>query len=131
MFRKPKECKERHKVLMDKSAGDGADSAEDSGSSQPYSSTLPGIPKAGFSYLALYLSCICISLARSKLIVMIDNFFFFLNFNWLFFVLKQGSARQLFQRLQEPMEEDTLKSHFDKIIKIGKQHYRRTQVCEL
>jgi hypothetical protein len=30
---------------MDKSAGDGADSAEDSGSSQSYPSTLPGIPK--------------------------------------------------------------------------------------
>ncbi|KAF3435970.1 hypothetical protein FNV43_RR23062 [Rhamnella rubrinervis] len=84
IFRKAKECKERHKILMDKSAGDGADSAEDSGSSQPYPSTLPGIPK--------------------------------------------GSARQLFQRLQEPMEEDTLKSHFDKIIKIRqKQHFRRSQ----
>ncbi|KAA8550625.1 hypothetical protein F0562_002309 [Nyssa sinensis] len=83
-FRKPKECQERHKVLMDRTAGDGADSAEDSGSSQPYPSTLPGIPK--------------------------------------------GSARQLFQRLQGPMEEDTLKSHFEKIIMIGqKQHYRRTQ----
>lgn len=46
IFRKPKECKERHKVLMDKSTGDGADSAEDSGSSQSYPSTLPGIPKA-------------------------------------------------------------------------------------
>ncbi|XP_004514270.1 chromatin modification-related protein EAF1 B-like isoform X2 [Cicer arietinum] len=84
IFRKPKECKERHKILMDKSAGDGADSAEDSGSSQSYPSTLPGIPK--------------------------------------------GSARQLFQRLQGPMEEDTLKSHFDKIIKIGqKQRYHRNQ----
>ncbi|KAK7293095.1 hypothetical protein RJT34_15956 [Clitoria ternatea] len=84
IFRKPKECKERHKILMDKSAGDGADSAEDSGSSQSYPSTLPGIPK--------------------------------------------GSARQLFQCLQGPMEEDTLKSHFDKIIKIGqKQCYHRNQ----
>jgi len=46
IFRKPKECKERHKFLMDRSAGDGADSAEDSGSSQSYPSTLPGIPKA-------------------------------------------------------------------------------------
>lgn len=46
IFRKPKECKERHKNLMDRTAGDGADSAEDSGSSQPYPSTLPGIPKA-------------------------------------------------------------------------------------
>ncbi|WJX81703.1 hypothetical protein P8452_64551 [Trifolium repens] len=84
IFRKPKECKERHKILMDKSAGDGADSAEDSGSSQSYPSTLPGIPK--------------------------------------------GSARQLFQRLQGPVEEDALKTHFDKIIKIGqKQRYHRNQ----
>ena len=33
---------------MDGTVGDGADSAEDSGSSQPYPSTLPGIPKALF-----------------------------------------------------------------------------------
>ncbi|KAK4482956.1 hypothetical protein RD792_010129 [Penstemon davidsonii] len=84
IFRKAKECKERHNFLMDRTSVDGADSAEDSGSSQPYPSTLPGIPK--------------------------------------------GSARQLFQRLQGPMEEDTLKSHFEKIITIGqKQHYRKTQ----
>ena len=31
---------------MDLNTGDGADSAEDSGSSQPYPSTIPGIPKA-------------------------------------------------------------------------------------
>ncbi|KAF9590529.1 hypothetical protein IFM89_035738 [Coptis chinensis] len=55
--------------LKFRNAGDGADSAEDLGTSQPYPSTLPGIPK--------------------------------------------GSARQLFQRLQGPMEEDTLKSHFE------------------
>ncbi|XP_016650804.1 PREDICTED: chromatin modification-related protein EAF1 B-like isoform X1 [Prunus mume] len=84
IFRQPKECKERHKILMDMNAGDGADSAEDSGSSQPYPSTIPGIPK--------------------------------------------GSARQLFERLKTPMEEETLKSHFEKIIKIGqKHHYRRSQ----
>ncbi|KAL3604721.1 hypothetical protein D5086_005580 [Populus alba] len=84
IFRKPKECKDRHKILMDKGAGDGADSAEDSGSSQSYPSTLPGIPK--------------------------------------------GSARQLFQHLQGPMQEDTLKSHFEKIIFIGKKHqYKRSQ----
>ncbi|PKU63483.1 E1A-binding protein p400 [Dendrobium catenatum] len=84
IYRKPIDCKERHKFLMDKSAGDGADSAEDSGSSQPYPSTLPGIPK--------------------------------------------GSARQLFQRLQGPMEEDTMKSHFEKIILIGQRfHSGRTQ----
>ncbi|XP_042067000.1 chromatin modification-related protein EAF1 B-like isoform X4 [Salvia splendens] len=84
IFRKAKECKERHISLMDKGSGDGADSADDSGSLQPYPSTLPGIPK--------------------------------------------GSARQLFQRLQGPMEEDTLKSHFEKIVVIGqKQLYRKTQ----
>ncbi|XP_024009658.1 chromatin modification-related protein EAF1 B isoform X2 [Eutrema salsugineum] len=84
IYRNPSECKERHKILMDKTAGDGADSAEDSGNSQSYPSTLPGIPK--------------------------------------------GSARQLFQRLQGPMEEDTLKSHFEKICLIGKNlHYRKTQ----
>ncbi|XP_031480917.1 chromatin modification-related protein EAF1 B-like isoform X2 [Nymphaea colorata] len=84
IFRKPKECKERHKALMDKNNGDGADSAEDSGSSQPYPSTLPGIPK--------------------------------------------GSARQLFKRLQEPMEDEILKSHFEKIIMIGqKQHSNKTK----
>ncbi|XP_038704899.1 chromatin modification-related protein EAF1 B-like isoform X2 [Tripterygium wilfordii] len=84
IFRKPKECKERHNILMDRSTGDGADSAEDSGTSQSYPSTLPGIPK--------------------------------------------GSARQLFQRLQGPMEEDTIKSHFEKIIMIGKkQQYRKSQ----
>ncbi|KAL1544607.1 chromatin modification-related protein EAF1 B-like isoform X1 [Salvia divinorum] len=84
IFRKAKECKERHICLMDRSSVDGADSADDSGSSQPYPSTLPGIPK--------------------------------------------GSARQLFQRLQGPMEEDTLKSHFEKIIVIGqKQLFLKTQ----
>ncbi|OEL27980.1 Chromatin modification-related protein EAF1 A [Dichanthelium oligosanthes] len=31
VHRQPKECKERHKVLVDRSSGDGADSAEDSG----------------------------------------------------------------------------------------------------
>ncbi|GAB2226507.1 hypothetical protein Drorol1_Dr00022317 [Drosera rotundifolia] len=74
-FRKPDECKKRHKTLMDGPSGDGADSADDSGSSQPYQSTLPGIPK--------------------------------------------GSARQLFRQLQGPLEEDTIKSHFEKITLIG------------
>nr|CAB3460547.1 unnamed protein product [Digitaria exilis] len=46
VHRRPKECKERHKVLVDRSSGDGADSAEDSGSSQHYHNPLPGIPKA-------------------------------------------------------------------------------------
>ncbi|KAJ6810251.1 chromatin modification-related protein EAF1 B-like isoform X1 [Iris pallida] len=86
IFRKPKDCKERHKYLMDKGACDGADSAEDSGSSQPYPSTLPGIPKA------------------------------------------RGSARQLFQRLQGPIEEDVLRTHFEKIILLGQQlHSCRSQ----
>ncbi|KAK4743814.1 hypothetical protein SAY87_010126 [Trapa incisa] len=85
ILRTAKECKERHKSLMDNSAGDGADSAEDSGSSQSYPSTLPGIPK--------------------------------------------GSARQLFQRLQGPVEEDTLKEHFDKIIyNTQRQSHRRIQL---
>ncbi|CAH9074504.1 unnamed protein product [Cuscuta europaea] len=44
IYRKPMECKERHKLLM-VTNGDGADSAEDPGTSQPYPSTLPGIPK--------------------------------------------------------------------------------------
>lgn len=85
VHRQPKECKERHKVLVDKSSVDGADSAEDSGSSQHYHFTIPGIP--------------------------------------------QGSARQLFQRLQGPFEEENLKSHFEKIILLMPQvQYRRRQV---
>ncbi|KAL9683509.1 hypothetical protein QQ045_015331 [Rhodiola kirilowii] len=84
IFRKPDECKKRHKILMDQATDDGADSAEDSGSSQPYPSTLPGIPK--------------------------------------------GSARQLFQRLQGPVEHDTLQSHFEKIMSIRKKpRYQRNQ----
>lgn len=38
---------------MDRTPGDGADSAEDSGSSQPYPSTLPGIPKAIITLFAV------------------------------------------------------------------------------
>lgn len=53
--RNSKECKERHRILMDRNSGDGADSAEDSGSSQPYPSTLPGIPEAIFLFLFLFL----------------------------------------------------------------------------
>ncbi|KAL6506550.1 hypothetical protein OROGR_024731 [Orobanche gracilis] len=76
IYWKAKKCKERHNLLMDGTSGDGC--------SQPYPSTLPGIPK--------------------------------------------GSARQLFQCLQGPMEEDTLKSHFEKIILIGQKPYsRKTQ----
>ena len=41
---------------MDKGAGDGADSAEDSGSSQSYPSTLPGIPKVIFLMLCPFLT---------------------------------------------------------------------------
>jgi len=90
IYRRPKECKERHKLLTDKSSGDGADSADDSGSSQHYPSALPGIPK--------------------------------------------GSARQLFQRLQGPFEEETLKTHFEKIIFLGQklhQTRRKSEIQEL
>lgn len=84
IFRKPEHCKERHKSLVERTTGDGGDSPEDSGSSQPYPSTLPGIPK--------------------------------------------GSARILLQRLQGPMEEDTLRTHFEKIVQIGqRQHARKIQ----
>eukprot|EP01018_Ginkgo_biloba_P003835 Gb_31226 [translate_table: standard] len=81
IFRKPMDCKERHKCLMERTAGDGGDSPEDSGSSQPYPSTLPGIPK--------------------------------------------GSARLLLQRLQGPMEEDTLKIHLERIVQVGQQQCSR------
>ncbi|XP_020406151.1 chromatin modification-related protein EAF1 B isoform X3 [Zea mays] len=90
IYRRPNECKERHKLLTDKSCGDGADSADDSGSSQHYPSALPGIPK--------------------------------------------GSARQLFQRLQGPFEEGTLKTHFEKIILLGQklhQTRRKDEIHEL
>ncbi|KAK8452987.1 hypothetical protein SEVIR_5G210200v4 [Setaria viridis] len=90
IYRRPNECKERHKLLTDKSSGDGADSADDSGSSQHYPSALPGIPK--------------------------------------------GSARQLFQRLQGPFEEETLKTHFEKIIFFGQklhQTRRKGEIQEL
>lgn len=41
----------------------------------------------------------------------------------------QGSARQLFQRLQGPFEEETLKTHFEKIIFLGqKLHQTRRKV---
>ncbi|KAK4781960.1 hypothetical protein SAY86_016062 [Trapa natans] len=81
----PKDCKERHKFLMDRNHGDGVDSADDSGSSNSYPSTLPGIPK--------------------------------------------GSARQLFQQLQGPVEVEALKEHFDKIILIAqKQHHQNIQL---
>lgn len=81
IFRKPKDCKERHKSLVERTTGDGGDSPEDSGSSQPYPSTLPGIPK--------------------------------------------GSARMLLHRLQGPMEEETLKAHFEQIVLIGQRSRSR------
>lgn len=41
----------------------------------------------------------------------------------------QGSARILLQRLQGPMEEEALKTHFEKIVQIGQQqHVRKIQV---
>ncbi|XP_062213704.1 chromatin modification-related protein EAF1 B-like isoform X2 [Phragmites australis] len=87
IYRRPNECKERHKLLTDKSSGDVADSADDSGSSQHYPSALPGIPK--------------------------------------------GSARQLFQRLQGPFEEETLKAHFEKIIFLGQKLHRTRRKGEI
>ena len=56
IYRNPKECKERHKILMDGTTGDGIDSVEDSGSSQPYPSTLPGIPKAIIFIFSFFLN---------------------------------------------------------------------------
>lgn len=97
---------------MDRTSGDGADSAEDSGSSQPYPSTLPGIPKVQ----CLLSRCLVFSCYMMAITINVPS-------------VIQGSARQLFQRLQGPMEEETLKSHFEKIITIGqKQQYRRNQV---
>jgi hypothetical protein len=41
----------------------------------------------------------------------------------------QGSARQLFQRLQGPIEEENLKAHFEKMILLMRQlHARRRKV---
>jgi hypothetical protein len=59
IYRRPHECKERHKFLTDKSSGDGADSADDSSSSQHYPPTLPGVPKVSSNtlfYCILHLS---------------------------------------------------------------------------
>ncbi|KAK3164609.1 hypothetical protein QOZ80_1AG0021810 [Eleusine coracana subsp. coracana] len=83
IYRRPNECEERHKFLTDKGSGDGADSADDSGSSQRYPSQLPGIPK--------------------------------------------GSARQLFQRLQVPFEDENIKAHFEKIIVLGQKLHQNRQ----
>jgi hypothetical protein len=43
IFRKPIDCKERHKCIMERTTGDGYNSLEDSGSSQPFPTTLHGI----------------------------------------------------------------------------------------
>nr|CAB3477417.1 unnamed protein product [Digitaria exilis] len=46
----------------------------------------------------------------------------------------KGSARQLFQRLQGPFEEETLKTHFEKIIFVGQklhQTRRKGEIQEL
>jgi len=51
---------------MDGTAGDGADSGEDSGSSQPYPSTLPGIPKA-FSFPLFLLNSFSFSFLSSQI----------------------------------------------------------------
>ncbi|KAL6881980.1 hypothetical protein ACP4OV_011452 [Aristida adscensionis] len=48
--------------------------------------------------------------------------------------IPKGSARQLFQRLQGPFEEETLKEHFEKIIVLGQrlhQTRRKGEIQEL
>ncbi|KAL6615442.1 hypothetical protein ACP70R_037712 [Stipagrostis hirtigluma subsp. patula] len=87
IYRRPNECKEHYKHLTDKSSGDGADSADDSGSSVHYPTSLPGIPK--------------------------------------------GSARHVFQRLQVPVEEETLKAHFKKIIDLGQKLHQTRRKGEI
>ncbi|WVZ99822.1 hypothetical protein U9M48_045066 [Paspalum notatum var. saurae] len=103
VHRQPKECKERHKVLVDRSSGDCADSAEDSGSSQHYRNTLPGIPKA-CSPTILFRGCLLLP---------------------GIYVGSGGSARQLFERLQGPFDEENLKAHFEKIILLMQQAHAR------
>uniref|UniRef100_M8C2F0 HSA domain-containing protein n=1 Tax=Aegilops tauschii TaxID=37682 RepID=M8C2F0_AEGTA len=99
IHRQPKECKERHRVLVDKSSGDGADSAEDSGSTY-------------IEYTDMLLNLQC---------SLFDTY--------LFNLWAMGSARQLFQRLQGPFEEENLKSHFEKIMLLmPKVLSRRRQV---
>lgn len=56
---------------MDKGSGDGADSAEDSGSSQPYPSTLPGIPKARFEILCYLCHVFVPDLLSTELIIIV------------------------------------------------------------
>ncbi|KAL3698910.1 hypothetical protein R1sor_012986 [Riccia sorocarpa] len=79
IFRKPKQCKERYKSLMDRMAvgGEGGDSPEDPSTSQPHPASLPGIPK--------------------------------------------GAARMVLQRIQGPMEEDTLKVHLENIVRVAQK----------
>jgi hypothetical protein len=40
-------------------------------------------------------------------------------------LIMQGSARMLLHRLQGPMEEETLKAHFEQIVQIGQRHHPR------
>ncbi|KAL2641240.1 hypothetical protein R1flu_008827 [Riccia fluitans] len=79
VFRKPKQCKERYKSLMERMSarGEGGDSPEDPSTSQPHPASLPGIPK--------------------------------------------GAARMVLQRIQGPMEEDTLKVHLENIVRVVKK----------
>jgi hypothetical protein len=69
IYRRPDECKERHKSLTEKSSGDGADSADNSGSSQHYPSTLPGVPKVCLILsFAVFCTSVCIWLCLKKLL---------------------------------------------------------------
>ncbi|KAJ7540582.1 hypothetical protein O6H91_10G022200 [Diphasiastrum complanatum] len=81
IFRKPKDCKERYKVLLERLSTDDGDSPDDFTSPQAHSSSFSGISKS--------------------------------------------SARMLLQRLQGPLEEDSLKTHFGHIVHIVQQDCAR------
>lgn len=115
---------------MDSPAVDGADSAEDLRSSLPYRSTLPGIPKViVLDYCLLFKSDIFIEAIFDRFPMESSQFVNFIAKQILHF--SQGIARQLFQHLQGPMEESTIKSQLEKIIILGRKQHRRTKVCSL
>ena len=68
---------------MDRTTGDGADSAEDSGSSQSYPSTLPGIPKA-CNFFFRFSFLVCVSLFFNSICKFVF-FFFFSSYEFKFF----------------------------------------------
>jgi hypothetical protein len=143
---------------MDRSSG-GVDSAEDSGSSQRYHNSLPGISKACspttmFSWAPFTLRHVCMYVGTTHTIVMLGSLYtlsclikcYFINsfcysgdlsgdvhdFESQCLHVHQGSARQLFERLQGPFEEENLKGNFEKIIRLMQQvHSRHRQVLSL